>query len=168
VGLFRGFVWQAVRLATVVAALVLARLFSPDLAVWLDRTFDVTDVAARALAWFAIGLGTFVVGTLLAHLLRGGLSKLKLQSYDRLLGMVFGALKGTAIVVVVVLLLSHLQGVAWLQDALARSQAARLSAWVVEKVPPLFPAELREQVATWWEDVRESLPEAPAGEPSGR
>src|SRR5690606_27898362 len=60
VGLFRGFVWQAVRLATVVAALVLARLFSPDLAVWLDRTFDVTDVAARALAWFAIGLGTFV------------------------------------------------------------------------------------------------------------
>ncbi len=160
----RGFVWQAVRLATLVASIVLARLFSPGLAVWIDREFAVTDVAARALAWFAIALGTFVVGTILAHLLRGGLARLKLQSYDRLLGGLFGAVKAGAIVVVAVLLLSHLRGVEPLQDALARSHSARASAWVVTRVTPLFPEDLREQIAEWWEEIRAAIPDAATGD----
>lgn len=149
-----------------IAALVLARLFSTDLATWIEAETAVSGTAARALAWFAILLGTFLVGTLLAHLLRGGLAKLKLQSYDRLLGGAFGAAKGVAILVVAVLLLSQLRGAAALQDALARSHTARYSAIVVTKVTPLFPQEVREDVAKWWAEIRDALPAIPTAPPT--
>ena len=153
----RGFVWQAVRLGTVVAALLLARFLSPQLALWIEGNFDVAEAGARPLAWFGVLAGTFLAGTLLAHALKEAFAKMKLQSYDRFLGLLFGVAKGGAIVVVTILVLSQLRGATALSDALARSHAARLSAHVVTEVTPLFPESVREDVAEWWAELESKL-----------
>ncbi|MBI4879297.1 MAG: CvpA family protein [Planctomycetes bacterium] len=164
-GLIRGFVWQFVRLGTIVAALCLARYGSADLAVWVQNSFSVGQPADRILAYFAIFFAVFIAGTLLAFLLRGVLATLRLQSFDRLLGALLGAVKGGAIVVVAVLLLARLRGVPALQDELAVSHAARLSAAVVERIDPFFPDTLGEEFTSWLEEIRSRLP-APAPAPA--
>ncbi len=157
-GLVRGFVWQLTRLVTIVVGIVLARTVTDSVAEWMNRHFSITPPADRWIAYFVIFAGTFAAGTLLAHLLRSVLSRLRLQSYDRLLGVVLGAVKAAAIIVVAVLLLSQLKGLAALQAALARSHSARLTVEIVEFVAPAFPAEIREDFASWWEEFREKLP----------
>ncbi len=156
-GLIRGFVWQLVRLGALVAALCLARYGSADAAVWIHDTFPVGSPADRILAYFVIFFAVFLAGTLLAFLLRGVLATLRLRSFDRLLGALLGAVKGGAIVVVAVLLLSRLRGVPALQEELAASHAARLSAAVVERIDPLFPDTLWQELTSTFEETRERL-----------
>lgn len=138
-------------------AVVLARFFSAEVAIWIESTFDVAGAGAKLLAWFGILAATFLIGTILAHVLRGALAKMKMQSYDRFFGLVFGVLKGAAIVILVILVLSQFRGAAALQDSLAHSHAAHYSAWIVTEVTPLFPESVREDVAAWWIELEEKL-----------
>ncbi|MFH0946827.1 MAG: CvpA family protein [Planctomycetota bacterium] len=165
-GLVRGFVWQLVRLGTIVAALILARTFAGNVAAQLGRIFSVEPPADRILAYFVILFGVFAVGTLLALVLRKMLAAMKLQSYDRLFGAILGGVKGAAIVVVIVLLLSQFRGASALQEALGKSESARLTDVIVERVEPLFPDSVREEFQKWWDEIQSkipSVPSAPAG-----
>ena len=164
-GLVRGFVWQLVRLTTIVAALLLARAFADDVAVSLARHFSVESPADKLLAYFVILFGVFVAGTLLALMLRKALAALKLQSYDRLFGGLLGAVKGIAIVVVIVLLLTQLKGATALQDSLAQSEAARLTALVVEQVDPLFPESVKQDFRGWIDEIKARIPDVPLPAP---
>lgn len=166
-GLVRGFVWQLVRLGTIVAALLLARYFAGDVAEQLGRVFSVEAPADKILAYFVILFGVFATGTLLALMLRKMLAALKLQSYDRLFGAFLGGVKGVAIVVVIVLLLSQFRGAGALQEALAKSESARLTEVIVERVEPLFPDSVREEFQKWWDEVHSRIPNVPSPSTGG-
>lgn len=99
----RGFTKEAMSLASWVAALVVARLFSDNLASLL--TGWLANEAHRYTAAFIIlFLATLIVGSLVNHLLGEFVRMTGLTGTDRALGVVFGLLRGIIIVVAVLAL----------------------------------------------------------------
>jgi membrane protein required for colicin V production len=94
----RGFTKEALSLASWIVALVVARLFSDRLAVLMTGLIE--SPAWRYTAAFAIlFIATLVVGALINHLLGEFVRLTGLTGTDRMLGMVFGLLRGLVIVV---------------------------------------------------------------------
>jgi membrane protein required for colicin V production len=97
----RGFAREAFSLATWVAAFLVARLFGPGLEVMLEPSIETPSVRL-ATAFGILFAATLVVGALVNHLLGELVRVTGLTSTDRLLGMVFGAVRGMVLVVVIV------------------------------------------------------------------
>lgn len=149
-GFARGFIWQLLRLATLVGGFLLARVLEPEVAPRLEHAFpSLGESGSRVAAYFSVFFAVVLAGSLVAYLLRSALKALKLSAFDRLLGALLGALKGVAIVVVAVLVLTKLPVPESFQEQLARSEAARLSASVVDNMDVLFPPSVREDFAAW-------------------
>ncbi|MAO60635.1 CvpA family protein [Alloalcanivorax profundimaris] len=115
----RGFTREAFSLLTWVAAFIVARLFSPALTVLLADSIETPSVRL-AVAFGGLFAVTLIVGALINHLLGELIRVTGLSGTDRLLGMVFGALRGALVVVVLVALGHHLfaQDTWWRQSML--------------------------------------------------
>lgn len=99
----RGFTKEAMSLASWVAALLIARLFSDNLASLL--TSWISNDAYRYTAAFVIlFIVTLIVGSLINHLLGEFVRMTGLSGTDRILGIVFGLLRGIVIVVAILAL----------------------------------------------------------------
>jgi uncharacterized membrane protein required for colicin V production len=98
IGAFRGFVWQVFRLGSLVLAFWLGNHYSARLADRFPASWMAQDPTGRnALAWIVIGLGTYLVFSLLGHALRSVIDRMRLASSDRALGFLLGAAKGVVI-----------------------------------------------------------------------
>ena len=96
-GLWRGLVKEVLSLVTWVAALIVARVYSDDLAPFFVSTFE--GATTRLVASFAVlFIATLVVGALINHLMAKLISFAGLKITDRLLGGVFGFARGGLIV----------------------------------------------------------------------
>lgn len=122
-GLFsirRGFVKEALSLATWVAAFVIARLFTPALAVVLVDYIQTPSF--RIVSAFAIlFVLTLIVGALVSNLMGMLIEATGLSGTDRILGMGFGLARGALVVVVLVALLGGtpaVQDLWWQQSQL--------------------------------------------------
>ena len=99
----RGFTKEAMSLASWVAALLIARIFSDNLASLLTNMLE--NEAHRYTAAFVIlFLVTLIVGSLINHLLGEFVRMTGLSGTDRVLGVVFGLLRGIIIVVAILAL----------------------------------------------------------------
>jgi membrane protein required for colicin V production len=98
VSLKRGFTKEALSLATWIIALVIARLFSDRLAVVMSGLIQ-SDAWRYTAAFAILFVVTLVVGALINHLLGEFVRMTGLTGTDRVLGMVFGLLRGLVIVV---------------------------------------------------------------------
>jgi len=99
----RGFTKEAMSLASWVAALLIARLFSDKLAV-LMVDWLATDVHRYTAAFVILFIATLIVGALVNHLLGEFVRMTGLTGMDRVLGVVFGLLRGLVIVVAILAL----------------------------------------------------------------
>ena len=116
---FRGFVREALALGSWILAVIVARWFAPMLSMHLSPYIDMAS--ARTL----MAYGILIVGTLIAcGLLTRVLSELirvsGLSATDRLLGMVFGFLRGALLVLLGVAALHYFTPVAqdpWWQSS---------------------------------------------------
>lgn len=99
----RGFTREAFSLLTWVAAFIVARLFSPALDVMLVDQIR-TPSLRMAVSFGVLFALTLVIGAMINHLLGELIRVTGLSSTDRLLGMVFGAVRGALLVVVLVAL----------------------------------------------------------------
>ncbi|MFW5824326.1 MAG: CvpA family protein [Marinobacter sp.] len=101
ISLKRGFVREALSLVTWVTAFIIARTFHPQMQSLLASTVEtplVRLIAAFAILFVATLIVGAIVNNLIAHLVRvTGLS-----ATDRVLGMVFGLLRGVVVVVVAI------------------------------------------------------------------
>jgi len=107
-GLFslkRGFVREALSLATWVAAFIVARLFTAPLALVLQNTIE-TPSARIAVAFAILFLATLIVGALVSALVAALVQATGLSSTDRILGVGFGIARGGLLIVVLVALLA--------------------------------------------------------------
>ncbi len=131
-GMYRGFVresigllawlgglWLAWRYASLVEPFLGGALADPPVSTWAARTLIVIVVVL--LGWLVAG----ILGYLLRH---SGLSIV----VDRLLGMVFGLLRGAVVIAALVLLaqFAQLDEVKWWKRSVLMPYAVEFSAWI--------------------------------------
>ncbi|EKF74867.1 colicin V production protein [Alcanivorax hongdengensis A-11-3] len=125
----RGFTREAFSLLTWVAAFIIARLFSPALELLLTDQI-ATPSLRMAVAFGALFALTLIVGALINHLLGELIRVTGLSSTDRLLGMVFGALRGILLMVVLVAVGRNLfASDPWWQQSVLVPHFVMLEAW---------------------------------------
>lgn len=99
-GLWRGLVKEVLSLLTWIAALLVARVYSEVLSGFLVNVIESSSV--RYVAAFAIiFVVVMMLGTLLNHIMSKLLTVTGLKLADRLLGGVFGIVRGVIIVLVI-------------------------------------------------------------------
>lgn len=136
IGLWRGFIKEVFALAVWIAALWLAFQFSGAVA---ERIGEVVSLpsARIALAFTGIFVVTLLVGALLTFLLAKLVESTGLSGSDRLLGAVFGAVRGLALVVLMILVsgFTPLPQDPWWQDSATVRGLLPLTEWVAGFLP---------------------------------
>ena len=100
-GLWRGVVGEVIALVAWVLAFFAAKYFGAEVA--RAAFMSIADPALRLVAaWVAVFVVVLVLMALLRLAVRGLLKALGLSLSDRLLGIVFGAVRGLALVLVLV------------------------------------------------------------------
>jgi len=97
----RGFVREALSLVSWVAAFVIARIFSGNLATLLADYID-TPSARWVVAFIILFAGTVTIGAMINHLVAEMIRLTGLSSTDRIFGMFFGLVRGAVILVAIV------------------------------------------------------------------
>ena len=100
-GLWRGFVREVLSLLAWVAALLIARVYSPDLAPLLG-SWIASEPMQKVFAFAVLFIVTLIVGAMINHLVAKLIDISGLKLTDRLLGGVFGIARGVVILMVFV------------------------------------------------------------------
>lgn len=102
----RGFVKEALSLFIWITAFVVARTFNFNMAELLVDYIDTYSVRLAA-AFAILFAATLIVGALASHLISALVQATGLTGTDRLLGMVFGMVRGGLIIVVFLALVKN-------------------------------------------------------------
>ena len=101
--LLRGFVKEAISLATWIIAIWLAATFAPQLADALPNNIE-SEAARQAIGFGVLFVLTLMVGTLVNMLVSQVVKKTGLSGADRIFGVFFGVLRGGLIIIVFVII----------------------------------------------------------------
>ena len=101
--LLRGFVKEAISLATWIIAIWLAATFAPQLADALPSNIE-SEAARQAIGFGVLFVLTLMVGALVNMLVSQVVKKTGLSGADRVFGVAFGILRGGLIIVVFVVI----------------------------------------------------------------
>lgn len=138
-GIWRGFVKEALSLAAWVVAFWAALSFSGELARWFAAKAG-TGNAGPVLAFAVIFVGVLVVGAVVNHIVHKGVEKAGLAGFDRMLGGIFGLVRGVGIAALLLLFVGQMYG-------------DRTDVWQRSKLVPYF-----KPVVVW---LRSHLDHAP-------
>lgn len=136
ISLKRGFVKEALSLASWVIAFVVARLFSGNLATLLEGSIDTNSL--RWIVSFAILFaGTLVIGAMINHLLGEIVRLTGLGGTDRIFGMVFGFIRGLVILVAAVYGLQYtlVPDDTWWQESTLIPHLESVADWARKTLP---------------------------------
>lgn len=117
----KGLILELLSITSVVLGLILAVVFYPDLAGLLGNMGLSVNLAAEFLGFVLIFVGTLIVGAVCSISVDKVLKRLHLKWVDRILGAVFGFLRGYLINAVIFLALTAFQ---MKQDLLVDSKLA--------------------------------------------
>jgi membrane protein required for colicin V production len=173
VGLKRGFIKEAISLATLIAAFFIAISFSKSFANWLDSSAGAQSVvsslarffgethAAEALSLITLGLSffilfllTLIIGEIINKMASGATLIPGLGLIDLLLGAAFGAIRGFLMNVVVLFLLGLTpvaEGNAWTQSQLLSNFGPSI-VWLSNIVKPGLQI-IKEKVGSALENI---------------
>ena len=134
--LWRGFVKEALSLASWIVALWVGMLFFGDLADLMRNWIDTPSIR-NVVAFVMLFVGTVLVGGLVNYLAGQLVAKTGLTATDRALGMVFGITRGVVIVAVLVMLagLTNLPQDPWWQESLLLAHFQDMALWLRSFLP---------------------------------
>ncbi len=155
VGLWRGFIGEVMALVCWILAFWVAWMFGPVLAEQFSASISVPSVRVMlgyAVCFIAVLIGGAIVGYLLRKLVSGS----GLSGTDRLLGMVFGLVRGFALVVLVIVLMKFTPVIRddWWQNSSMLPTFERSASWMTTLLP--------ETVAKYLEPASAAIPAAAA------
>lgn len=136
IGLFRGFIKEAFALLTWVVASGVGMHYSRDFAVLLQDS--ISQPSARVAAAFVIlFFMTLILGSLISFILNQLIEKTGLTGTDRLLGMLFGIIRGAVLVAILVMLggITPLPEDPWWQQSLLIPPFQSLAIWLKDHIP---------------------------------
>ena len=136
ISLKRGFVKEALSLATWVAAFIIARIFSGNLATLLTGVIETNSVR-WIIAFVILFAGTVTIGAMINHLIGEMVRMTGLSGTDRVFGMVFGLIRGLVILVAIVygLQFTMVPQDAWWQESLFIPHLTTLADWARKTLP---------------------------------
>lgn len=149
VSLFRGFIREVFSLLVWIAAVYAALQAAGPLAVQLEGVIEVPSVRV-IIAFVGVFLVVLAVGGLINYLLGRLVDGTGLSGTDRLFGVLFGALRGLAIVLAAVIVAGFTPFVSdpWWRQSLLLPEMERLAIWLVEFFPESIQAYLPDEVLT--------------------
>ena len=136
VGAIRGFVKEAFSLAVWAAAFLIAFQYSGALAIQLEGHIELPS-ARTSLAFTGLFLAVLLVGGLLTFLVGKLVEKTGLSGTDRLLGGVFGGLRGVVLVLAIILFagLTPVPQDPWWQQSRTIQSLMPLAEWSAQFLP---------------------------------
>lgn len=155
VGLWRGFIGEVMALVCWVLAFWVAWMFGPVLAEQFSASISVPSV--RVMLGYAVCfVAVLIAGAIVSYLLRKLVSGSGLSGTDRLLGMVFGLVRGFALVVLVIVLMKFTPVIRddWWQQSRLLPTFERSASWMTTLLP--------EAVAKYLEPATAGIPAAAA------
>jgi len=137
VGLLRGFIKEVFSLVVWAAAFVVAYRFAGDVAVLMEEQVSLPS-ARTAIGFIGLFIVVLVVGGLVNYLLGRLVESTGLSGTDRLLGGLFGLVRGVALVVVAILVtgFTPLPADSWWKESKLIQSFMPLVAWSTEFLPP--------------------------------
>ena len=153
-GLWRGFIGEVLALGCWIAAFWVAWSFGDKLAAEFTA---VSLPSARLVLGYAICfVAVLIVGALISFLMRKLIAGSGLSGSDRMLGMVFGLVRGLALVTLTVLILGFtpFPRDPWWKQSQLLPGFQRSAEWLSVRLPP---------DVTRYLDLRGLLPQIPAG-----
>ena len=144
--LYRGFIKEALSLVTLIAAMIISRVFGGELSTLMVNWIETPAVRYVA-AYAGLFIATLVIGGLINRTLVGIVRFAGLGGLDRLLGMGFGLARGVLVIVVITAVLARLgfsDAVLW-QESQFIDEFVVLADWLVtfdfEEASKMFDAE---------------------------
>ena len=136
VGAIRGFIKEAFSLAVWAAAFLVAFQYSGALAVQLENHIELPS-ARTSLAFAGLFLAVLLVGGLLTFLIGKLVEKTGLSGTDRLLGAVFGGVRGVVLVLFLMLVagLTPVPQDSWWQQSRSIQSLMPLAEWSAQFLP---------------------------------
>lgn len=136
VGALRGFIKEVLALAIWALAFVLAYRFAGGLSELMEAQVSLPS-ARLAMGFAGIFLVVLVLGGLLVYLIGRLVESTGLSGTDRLLGGVFGVVRGLAVVLAFLLLagLTPIPNDPWWQESLIIRRLMPMVDWVAEFLP---------------------------------
>ena len=134
ISLVRGFFREALSLIVWVCAFVAASMFYVKGGAWFDAVIP-TPSLRYITAWVFIFAGVLIAGAIVNFLIGQLVKSTGLGGTDRLLGMVFGALRGSIIVLALLILVPGVVPVTedpWWHESLLIPHFLRFENWAVD------------------------------------
>ena len=146
ISLMRGFVREALSLAGWVGAFFVAKGFYESFAGLLVDHIPTNSIRL-GIAWLALFIVTLIIAGVINYMAGKLIDKAGLSGTDRLLGMVFGALRGVLIVALIVLALKQFTPVPkdeWWGQSNLIPHMEMVAEWFYEQLGEVIP-ELKEE-----------------------
>ncbi|OUR86413.1 colicin V production CvpA [Methylophaga sp. 42_8_T64] len=136
ISIVRGFIKEVLSLISWILAFWVALMFHAHLATLLTDYVSTPSIRLFA-AFFTLFLVTLVLGALVNHLISQLVEKTGLTGTDRSLGVIFGLLRGVAIVTLLVLLAgaTPMPADSWWQNSLLLEYFEQMAIWARSFLP---------------------------------
>ena len=124
-GFFRGFISEFMSMAALILGLVAAMAFQNQVASMLKDMIK-SDTFRPLAAFFILFIGTYILVKLVELLLHNAIEAIKMNSLDRLLGIVWGLLETSVIILIAVYLIYSFKfkaGMSFLDDSVVAKYA---------------------------------------------
>ena len=118
-GFFRGFISEFMSMAALILGLIAALAFQNQLSALLKDMIK-SDTFRPIAAFFLLFIVTYILVKLLELLLHNAIEAIKMNSLDRLLGLVWGLLETAVIVLIIVFLIYRFKfkaGISFLDES---------------------------------------------------
>jgi membrane protein required for colicin V production len=177
VGALRGFIKEVFSLLVWAAAFVIAYQFGGDVAALMEDTVRLPSVRT-AMGFTGLFVAVLLLGGLLNYLLGRMVESTGLSGTDRLLGGVFGAARGLALVVATLLVagFTPIPADPWWQESRTIERLMPLVEWAASWLPESLAQHLEFEPGTGapeapvepGTDAPQEPPDGPSGHPVGR